>query len=382
MGAIRLFLALAVFESHLQQRILVPAGLGIDNRLVLGMNGGFAVMFFFVVSGFLISFVLEQKYNRPGGTAAFYRARALRIYPLWWCLYLLVPLTVGGGLWSFVTQRHVYDLIAGFFLYGSDLMLSFWTYPKLYNAPLPHDLAIGWSLATELTFYALAPFILRSKIWPVVILSASVLSRIVLNAAFPIGNDATVWTAWCYVFFPATVMFFMLGHLTRQLHKKLKLPSWSAWLAIALGVAALLRQDGNPVFDNKYFYLAIGLFAVALPAIFDATKDNRICNFLGDLTYPLYLSGNVFLTLLHMPGAIFDGIGQTVQTTAMALPFDSIWPKAAFISVTLWCLVVPVAAAVHYLIEKPATACVRAALTLFDRRREAAALAVVAERDG
>jgi hypothetical protein len=175
-------------------------------------------------------------------------------------------------------------------------------------------------------------------------------------------------------------MFFMLDHLTRQLHKALKLPSWSAWLAVALGVAALLRQDGYQVFDSKYFYPAIGLFAVALPTIFDATKDNRISNILGDLTYPLYLSGNVFLTLLQMPGSIFHDIGQTVQTTAMALPFDSIWPKAAFISVALWCLVVPVAAAVHYLIEKPATACARAALTLLDRRRKA--VAVLAERQG
>jgi hypothetical protein len=90
MGAIRLFLALAVLYSHIVSHFLAPSRLfAFGNELVLGMNGGYAVMFFFVVSGFLISFVLETKYNHSGGTAEFYRARALRIYPLWWALYLV-----------------------------------------------------------------------------------------------------------------------------------------------------------------------------------------------------------------------------------------------------------------------------------------------------
>jgi peptidoglycan/LPS O-acetylase OafA/YrhL len=84
MGAIRLFLAFAVLQSHVRTFILVPNQIYVNNTLGLVINGGYAVMFFFVISGFLMSFVLEGKYDRTGGTGDFYRARAARIYPLWW----------------------------------------------------------------------------------------------------------------------------------------------------------------------------------------------------------------------------------------------------------------------------------------------------------
>jgi peptidoglycan/LPS O-acetylase OafA/YrhL len=369
MGAIRLFLALAVYQSHVTTAILGPAGRIIDSRIVAGVNGGFAVMLFFVISGFLISFVLEQKYDRPGGTAAFYRARALRIYPLWWCFYLLVPVVIYGSLWAFVASRHVYDLIAGFFLFGSDLMLSFWHYPHRYSDPMPQGLELGWTLASEMTFYLLAPLILRSKVLPVAILAASAALRLILNLAFPFAADLNTWVAWCYCFFPSVVMFFMLGHLARQLHKVAPLPPSIAWSLLGAAAVALMIQDGGGP-ENTYFYGAVLLFAAALPAIFDATKDNRICNFLGDLTYPLYLSSGPLLVLLQMPDTFIYGIGRAITATGVALPGATMWLQAAFISVALWLLVIPVAATVHFFIEKPATACLRAALSAFDRKAQ------------
>ncbi len=137
MGAIRLFLALAVVQSHLHY--LEPGNIYLNHSL-LGVSGGHAVMLFFVVSGFLISYVLEKKYDHEGGTREFYYARARRIYPLWWVLYLLAPLIVLDGLWTFVTHRHAYDVLVGFLLFGYDWLAGFWTYPNIYVAPVPHGL--------------------------------------------------------------------------------------------------------------------------------------------------------------------------------------------------------------------------------------------------
>jgi len=205
MGAIRLFLALAVLQSHIYGHFLRPAQLYVNNSLVLGVNGAYAVAFFFIISGFLISFVLEDKYERPGGTAAFYRARALRIYPLWWCLYLIVPFITEGGLWEFVKTHHSYDLLTGFSIYGSDWLLSFKAYPASYTNPMPHGLELGWTLASEMTFYLIAPFVLRSRVWPLVIFAGSVLLRMWLNTKFPPDQKFNEWSNWCYYFFPSTV---------------------------------------------------------------------------------------------------------------------------------------------------------------------------------
>jgi len=51
MRAIRLFLAFVVVADHLQSRWLASRGLYIPSFYKLGLNAGFAVMFFYIISG-------------------------------------------------------------------------------------------------------------------------------------------------------------------------------------------------------------------------------------------------------------------------------------------------------------------------------------------
>lgn len=378
MGAIRLFLALAVLQSHIYGHFLRPAQIYVNNTIVFGVNGGYAVAFFFVISGFLISFVLEGKYDRPGGAVEFYRARSLRIYPLWWSLYLLVP-CVSGGLWAFVASRHAYDLLTGFFIYGSDWLLSFRAYPNQYSDPMPHGLELGWTLATEITFYLFAPFILRSRLWPAAIFIASVLLRMWLNIRFPPEAAFGIWNNWCYYFFPALVFFFMLGHLTRQLYKVIRVPVWAGWTGLGLAVFICWLQDASYAYDNVDFYTAILIFTIVLPAIFDASKDNRVCNFLGDLTYPLYLSQGTLLVLLDTGGPL-NGIMEHLLASSRLIPsfhpFE-LTARALVVSVPIWVIALLFATAVHFAIEKPATAALRAAFRGYDALRRPSAAAGV-----
>src|SRR5262245_14523103 len=83
MGGIRLFLALAVALAHFRES--VPADSRISGLYTLGVGGGLAVLFFYAISGFLISTVLAQKYPADrDGTWAFYKARFVRIFSLYW----------------------------------------------------------------------------------------------------------------------------------------------------------------------------------------------------------------------------------------------------------------------------------------------------------
>lgn len=377
MGAIRLFLAIAVLQSHILVQLLRPANLYTANTFTLGVNGGYAVAFFFVISGFLISFVLEEKYDRPGGVAAFYRARSLRIYPLWWCLFLLVPFLTMGSFWQFAASRHLYDLVCGFFLFGSDWLLGFATYPHAYTAPTPHGLEPGWTLAVEMTFYLMAPFVLRSRFLPLLICAGSVIARVLLNHQFPQAGDVDRWNVWCYYFFPSVAFFFMLGHLGRQLHKRLKLSSRVGWAGLGLTGVLCLAQDGRYYYDNPWFYAAILVFAVCLPAIFEASKDNRICNFLGDLTYPLYLTHGVLIALIGGSEALHRAIGFIADTVpGHRLLF--VYAKAGAISAAIWTVALLVAAATHFALEKPAIALLRGALDRVAGPRPAPAPSTVA----
>jgi len=66
---------------------MTPNGEGDENfmnYLMLGLDAGHAVYLFYIISGFLISYALEKKYNLiSGGTIEFYKARFIRIYPLY-----------------------------------------------------------------------------------------------------------------------------------------------------------------------------------------------------------------------------------------------------------------------------------------------------------
>jgi hypothetical protein len=64
MGLARLFLALIVAADHWRVIQLAPLGITFEDFYKLGFNSGYAVMFFYVISGFLITFTLTRDYAR------------------------------------------------------------------------------------------------------------------------------------------------------------------------------------------------------------------------------------------------------------------------------------------------------------------------------
>ncbi|MFC5354325.1 acyltransferase family protein [Azospirillum himalayense] len=79
MGVLRFLLALAVVFAHTAP----PFGL----RMTFGTN---SVQAFYIVSGFLITLVLNKKYDQ---SRAFYEARFFRIFPTYW-VFLLMEISI------------------------------------------------------------------------------------------------------------------------------------------------------------------------------------------------------------------------------------------------------------------------------------------------
>ena len=64
LGLVRLFLAWVVAADHWTVIILRPRSTFLDDIFKLGFNAGYAVMFFYVVSGSLITCTLTRNYDR------------------------------------------------------------------------------------------------------------------------------------------------------------------------------------------------------------------------------------------------------------------------------------------------------------------------------
>jgi peptidoglycan/LPS O-acetylase OafA/YrhL/uncharacterized protein YdhG (YjbR/CyaY superfamily) len=155
----------------------------------------------------------------------------------------------------------------------------------------------AWSLGSELLFYAIAPFIVRSVKRLVVCLCISLAIRFGLIFGLH-GFDSTVWG---YNFFPATCCLFCLGSLSYHLYPKLAgnriAPLAGLWITAAFATFALVSmlfwQAILPVgpggLDTIWLWLAYILFALSLPLLFGFWRRNRIDRWIGELSYPLYL---------------------------------------------------------------------------------------------
>src|ERR1700728_1709082 len=176
MGAIRLFLAYGVLLGH-ECEYAVNFQISCDPGWALNVVGGRAVVFFYIVSGFLMSYVLDSKYPRTkAGTYQFYKSRFLRIYPLWWSVVGFSTVTVSAAR----LHRSLAGVFSAIFLFGSDWLVPFVHYPEAYFGFFPLKPDIGWTLGAEMTFYLLAPWLLRSDRLAAAALVGSMAVRIVV----------------------------------------------------------------------------------------------------------------------------------------------------------------------------------------------------------
>jgi peptidoglycan/LPS O-acetylase OafA/YrhL len=345
MGGIRLFLALAVLMEHFSQQVLAPNGMDFDPAWMLNVNGARAVLLFYVISGFLISYVLHEKYRDDrSGTLAFYRSRFMRIYPLWWTVLIF---TILLDLWRGAANLIPSNPFPAVALFGLDWMVALRSFPDLDWSALLPGTAVAWTLGAEVTFYLMAPFILRSNRLALMLLLGSAAVRAAIYAT--VARSDPGFVNLTFFFFPATFGFFLLGHFGAVVcrYRSINLAGSLGFLGVAI---ALCYGAGNQVtFDGWLSHLLPVCFALALPGIFAATKDSRVFNLLGDLTYPLYLTHNLAIAVMFAPR----------RMDSWFLPLLQSKSAAALLSIGV-IAALAVAVATHYLIEPLARA-------LFDR---------------
>jgi peptidoglycan/LPS O-acetylase OafA/YrhL len=283
MGALRFFLAVVVATAHIGFFVFpdIP-----NAEFLFGISGGQAVMLFFVVSGFLMSLVLENKYAGTHGALRFYRARFLRIYPLWWGILVVL---IAAGLVDHWLSRPLVDIAGTVVLAGADWLMAFSAYPTPGDI-LPGPVGVAWSLAVEISFYLLAPFALRNMSRALVLFVVSSALRAAVLWHATVGSPE--WLCLAYYFSLTCLPFFLAGHLARKLWQAVAAPKWLGLAFLPLALVVIVTQARHAI-DIEPFYVGAGLFALALPALFETTKDSRIMNALGDLTYPLYLTHSI-----------------------------------------------------------------------------------------
>lgn len=297
-GTVRFTLALLVFLGHAS-----------GSWLTARAPGDLAVQMFFIISGFYMFLILEKSYTNP---LDFYKSRALRIYPLYFIialfsLFLLPYPNISNA--TFLTKVHIiFSNLTLFFQdtflfsgYNSSTGNEYFT-PYFKRESYPSHLFIlipaSWALGVELMFYVFAPFFAKMKNMTLIKLITLSFGLRFFLYFWGFKNDP-----WNYRFFPTELALFLIGGIVFRGYNLIKThPFMNQKIAFyacnGLLLGALLFFKKIPFGYSTAYWFVLGLAILLLPLIFQNSK-NKFDAFLGDLSYPIYLSHWLILTLTH-----------------------------------------------------------------------------------
>ncbi len=352
MGFLRFYLALCVVQAHTGNFIPWPVP-----------RGRHAVELFFVISGFYMAMVLSGRYR---STTEFYCSRWLRIaVPYYWHLVGIILLSTAAGLffseWLALAawfnnplERNgigglIFALVTNLTIFGQDTLLflrdnigsglRFTRFFTSFPDPLYAYLVMPqcWSVAVELTFYLIVPFLNRLST-PILflLLTFSALGRLAAYYFAGLDHDP-----WAYRFVPFEMAFFIAGMLGWRLLERLKNNpsqpaslSWSVYVGLCAAIVIvgwLFRMVYNAMWlvpGEAYAGIFLCLAAALLvPAVFTATANHSLDRVIGELSYPIYLNHLFFVFAVR---AATDHIPLLAGASGVVVAFLSVGSAVLF----------------------------------------------------
>lgn len=287
---LRFFLALIVAATHLSEYSPHPGPF----RWLARMGSFEAILGFLLISGYSIGSSIQKE------SLGFFRRRMLRIYPVYIAAIVLTWLVHRNAL----TGSFAWLLLLNLFFLGQ-LVVSY-TY-----------VWAGWSLCLEVWLYALGPVFLRCRARTLEVL---IVLSFIFYAFYTCGRTLFHWSYYsatigginlpCLAFIWITGFYLATspGDKRRPLH-------FAGWLFLGeflldSGIQFFYRvkhRDWHDlVFNDLTGFLLHAILLTMIYMIFSGVISHRfhfnqiqrrICRFLGDISYPLYL--------VHLPVFIF-----------------------------------------------------------------------------
>jgi peptidoglycan/LPS O-acetylase OafA/YrhL len=257
-------------------------------------NGNDAVSFFFVLSGFVLSY----KYivlGKPLDVKQFYVSRVFRLFPAY---FLLIVVT------ALYTTRYYFDAktLTDIFLYNKN---GFWNEALLFRF---HNTLYypGWTLTIEMLGSFLMPFYIALAIKNRKLIPYFIVVTLI------IGNNIN----FSYLFFFGIIASAYYGEITGAAFTQTK---WYKYkyliLALAIALFSIRQLDSVLPFGKTYhdltYFLGIDFFTytglscfVFLVAILRSKAAQRVLEhrflvYLGKISYGIYLVHIIVLEVLY-----------------------------------------------------------------------------------
>ncbi|MBT1705828.1 acyltransferase family protein [Chryseosolibacter indicus] len=266
-------------------------------------HGYLAVDFFFLLSGFVIGYAYNDRWNKLtiGG---FLRRRFERLQPL-----VVLGMTF-GAIGFYFTDSSIWPLIHTIPLWKL-LLVTLIGY-TLLPIPLSMDIrgwqemhplnSVGWSLFFEYIaniLYAVGLRKLSIKgLFIFVFIAAVVLFHFVLTNSR--GDVAGGWTLnWEHmrIGLTRTIYPFFAGLLLSRVAKPVSIRNAFLWCSLLIVAVLLMPRIGgaNHLWMNGLYEAICIVFIfpcivyLGASGVIQKQAESKVCKFLGDLSYPLYM---------------------------------------------------------------------------------------------
>ncbi|MBO0948870.1 acyltransferase family protein [Fibrella forsythiae] len=295
--------ALIVVVFHLTEPL---ASSHLDNMI---NHGYLAVDFFFLLSGFVIGYAYDDRWDKLtiGG---FLRRRFERLQPL-----VVLGMTL-GAIGFYFTDSTIWPLIHTVPIWKMFVvMLIGYT---LIPIPLSMDIrgwqemhplnSVGWSLFFEYIaniLYALGLRKLSTKALAVfVVLAGAVLLH--FSVTNPNGDIAGGWTLnfeHMRIGMTRTLFPFFAGLLLSRIARPARIRHAFLWCSLLVAAVLLMPRIGgkdhlwlNGLYEAFCIIVLFPLIVyIGASGVVRSETEDKICRFLGNLSYPLYMTHYVLV---------------------------------------------------------------------------------------
>jgi peptidoglycan/LPS O-acetylase OafA/YrhL len=269
------------------------------SNLELFSKGYLGVDIFFIISGYVITKILEDKifYNNKYKFREFYIQRILRIVPVYFFIiniFILTFLIIGPltDLDYIINKIHfIFTFLSNFYYLNYQKEY----FDNIFQDPLNHT----WSLAVEMQFYLVFPFLyyfLKKNLNQELLIKVLILiiaSSILLNYYYIKSTNLTyyfpIFRAW----------EFLLGSLIYLLHNKKNFYKKNITKElqqknyIFLFIIFIIIFSNN---NSRFLDLILTTISTSLFLLFvkknnstDFFSNNKLLIYLGDISYSFYL---------------------------------------------------------------------------------------------
>ena len=352
--SLRFFAAAAIVFHHSKEAFELTRG------LVSPIPLDFSVSFFFVLSGFILTYT-HRDLNGRGEVLYYYAARVGRIWPVHLLSMLLVVLMLPSGVWmpSMLKEQALEITLANLFLLHAWVPVSGYFFS--YNG-------VSWSISTELFFYLAFPWLVRdwARTWHGKSVFVVAVSLGLVLAATLLGMPAVDFqkpmtvssTGIVYISPFVRIAEFLIGIWTAKAFLRIAAHPfsgsffWTVIEALSLGLVyvvgsfcmAIIRSGSDLQAWQIYVGASGGALAFAICIAVMAIGQGQISRLLafrplvtlGQASFALYMTHQIFINFIFVNrSAYFSEVPDTMLLACY-------W---------LWCIGISIA--IYFYVEQP-----------------------------